>query len=121
MALLNGDQSKSFLFQLVKIFSNSPKAIGYQKLTVDSTAGGVALTVPAGTTYAKLSFESSVASTTVSARYKELGPVYPPTATDGIQMRDGLIFDVSEYQNLINFRAIQTGGGTHQLHVQYYK
>jgi len=31
------------------------------------------------------------------------------------------LFDITDYQNLVNFQVIQTGAGTHTLHITYYK
>ena len=63
--------------------------------------------------------ESSL--TTPAIRYLELGDKTPPTSTDGIQRSNLDAFDINGYSNLLNFRAIQVGVGTHTLHVQYYK
>lgn len=116
-----GNQSKSYLSILTRLGLNSFKTIGYQKLTVDGTVGGLSLTIPTGAKYARLSFESSIASTTVAARYKTVGPISPVTATDGMQIRDGLVFDLIDNQNLVNFRVIQATAGTHTLHIEYGK
>lgn len=116
MNLQFGNQSKSYLDQLLKQNLNSFKAFSYQKLTVTGTA--VSLTVPENAKYAEIRLESSVTST-IAARYLITGGV--PTATDGMALNNLDLFDISDYQNLVNFKAIQTGAGTHTLHIQYYK
>ncbi len=113
------DQSKSYLKQLVDASRYNLIAFGYQTLTVDATVGGVSLTVPAGANYALIEVESSIA--TPAIRYKECGPTSAVTATDGIRRSNLDAFDVVGYQNLINFRAIQVGAGTHQINVMYYR
>lgn len=108
--------TENLLQELITLTKKHHVALGYQKLTVAGTA--VALTVPANATYALLSLESSIG--TPAIRYLELGGTTPPTATDGIQRSSLDAFDITGYQNLVNFRAIQVGAGTHTLHIQYY-
>lgn len=117
MALHFGNQSKSYLEKLVTQGFNNPKAIGYEKLSVGGTA--VSLSPPAGTTYCDISLESSN-TTSVAVRYLMLGDKTLPTSTDGKPLSNSLEFDILDYQNIINFRAIQTAAGTHTLHIQYY-
>lgn len=117
MSNLFGNQSKSFLAELVKINKSNLLAFAYQKLTVSSSV--VALTVPEGATYALVTVESSLS--TPAIRYLELGNVTPPTSTDGMVRTTLDTFDITGAPNLINFRAIQVAAGTHTLHVQYYK
>jgi len=111
------DQSKTLLRELIQITRYNLVALDYQKLTVAGTA--VQLTVPAGARYALIVLQSSI--TTPAIRYLELGDKTLPTATDGIPRSDLDALDVQGYQNLVNFRAIQVGAGTHTLHIQYYK
>ena len=117
MSTLFGNQSKSFLAELVRLNKYNLLAFSYQKLTVSSSV--VSLTVPADAKYALISVESSI--TTPAIRYLEIGDKTPPSATDGIVRSNLDAFDVTGYPNLINFRAIQVGAGTHTLHIQYYK
>lgn len=117
MSNLFGNQSKSFLAELVKINKSNLLAFAYQKLTVSGSV--VALTVPDGATYALVTVESSLS--TPAIRYLELGNVTPPTSTDGMVRTTLDTFDITGAPNLINFRAIQVAAGTHTLHVQYYK
>lgn len=115
------DQSKSYLSELIRLNKKDLIAIGYQKLTVDGTAGGVSLTVPTNASYALIVLESSVTGQ-VAIRYLECGnTVYAVTATDGIGRSHLDAFDIDGKENMTNFRAIQTTAGTHTLHVQYYK
>jgi hypothetical protein len=112
-----GNKSKSYLEQLVRQGNNAPQALSYQKLTVAGTA--VLLTVPATATYCEIEVESSITGRAV--RYLSLGASSLPTSTDGLSGRDGDKFDILTYSNMLNFRAIQVAGGTHTLHIQYYK
>ena len=117
MSNLFGNQSKSFLAELVKINKFNLLAFAYEKLTVNGTV--VALTVPTEATYALVTVESSL--TTPAIRYLELGLVTPPTTTDGMSRSNLDTFDITGTPNLVNFRATQVAAGTHILHVQYYK
>ncbi len=114
---IRSDQNKSYSSELLRLANYSLTALGYQKLTVGGTA--VSLTVPDTATYALVVLQSSI--TTPAIRYLELGGTILPTSTDGIPRSDLDAFDISGYQNLVNFRAIQVGAGTHTLHIQYYK
>ena len=111
-----GNQSKSYLSNLERIAKYNLLAYAYQKLTVGGTA--VSLTVPLDAKYADISVESSNTST-VAIRYLITGGI--PTATDGKPLNHLTEFDIQGQPNLINFKAIQTGAGTHTLHIQYYK
>lgn len=117
MGALFGNQSKSFLAELVRLNKYNLLAFAYQKLSVSGTV--VSLTVPAGATYAMISVESSL--TTPAIRYLEIGDKVPPTNTDGIIRSNLDAFDVTGYPNLFNFRAIQVAQGVHTLHIQYYR
>lgn len=115
-----GDESKQYLSQLLTLNRYNLKAIGWQSLTVDATSGGVALTVPTNATYALIVVESTI--TTPAIRYLECGnSVQPVTATVGIPRSNLDVLDIQGKENLINFRAIQVGAGTHSLSIQYYK
>lgn len=116
MNLQFGNQSKSYLDQLLKQNLNNFKAFSYQKLTVTGTV--VSLTVPENAKYAEIRLESSITAT-IAARYLITGDI--PTATDGMALNNLDLFDISDYQNLVNFKIIQATAGTHTLHIQYYK
>ena len=111
-----GNQSKSYLDQLLKNSRNSFKAFSYQKVTVTATA--TALTVPADAKYMEVRLESSVTAS-VAARYLITGAA--PTATDGMAINNLDLFDVTDYQNIVNFQVILATAGTTVLHIQYYK
>lgn len=113
---LYSDNSKSLLRGILQKSNHDLLAVGYEKISVSTIKS---LTVPTGATYALITVESSL--TTPAIRYLELGDKTPPTSTDGIQRSNLDAFDVNGYSNLLNFRAIQVGVGTHTLHVQYYK
>lgn len=117
MANEYGNQSKSYLSDLVRISRYNLLAVGYQQLTVAGTA--VSLTVPADAKYALLTVESSIS--TPAIRYLELGDKTLPTATIGMSRTTLDTFDITGTPNLVNFRAIQIAAGTHTLHIQYYK
>jgi len=111
---------RSYLSSLLTLNKANLIAIGFQSLTVDSTAAGVSLTVPDNAKYALIVTESTATGTAV--RYLECGPgAATVTSAVGIPRSNLDAFDIQGYQNLINFRAIQAQSGTHQLSVQYYK
>ena len=113
-----GNQSKSYLSELVRLNKYNLIACGYEQLTVAGTAVGFA-SIPSDAKYALIEVESSI--TTPTIRYLELGDTTKPTASTGIRRSDSSAFDVTGMPNLINFRAIQVGAGTHKLNIQYYK
>lgn len=113
-----GNSSKSYLSELTRLTKYSLIACGYEQLTVAGTAVGFA-SIPAEAKYALIEVESSI--TTPAIRYLELGTNTPPTTSIGVRRSNLDAFDVSGMPNLINFRAIQVGAGTHKLNVQYYK
>lgn len=119
MALLNGDQSKSYLNQLVTLANNGFKAFAYQALTVTG-ATAQSLTIPVGTKYMECRLESSITAS-VPVRYLLLGGATLPTTTTGMAINHLDVFDVTDAQNVNNFRIIEATAGTHVLHVQYYK
>lgn len=113
-----GNQSKSYLSELVRLNKYNLIACGQEQLTVAGTAVGLA-SIPADAKYALIEVESGL--TTPAIRYFELGAATLPTASLGIRRSNLDAFDVSGMPNLLNFRAIQIAGGTHKLNVQYYK
>ena len=107
------DNIKSILKRLNKFTSNSPKAIAYEKITL--TPGTVkTLTVPANANYAKLRITSAL--TTVCAYYLEHNQDPSVASVIGIPLMHLDIFDVTDTQNLSNFKI--DGDGI--LHVQYF-
>lgn len=111
------DNSKSQLKEILRLNNKNLIANGYEKLTVSSSV--IALTVPTNSNYALVVVESSI--TTPAIRYLELGDIIPPSGTDGIPRSNLDAFDIQGYQNLVNFRVIQVGAGTHTLQIQYYR
>lgn len=111
------DNSKSLLAELIKITRYNLKAVGYESLTVAGTAVKL-VSIPDNANYALITVESDL--TTPAIRYLELGDQALPTATDGIARSNSDAFDVQGKENLINFRVIQVGAGTHSVKVQYY-
>ncbi len=119
MALQFGNQSKSYLSELVKLGLNSPKAFGYEQLTISSSVQN--LTIPAGATYAKVSVESSVTSGIV-ARYLEFGGTVTAVAIGtGIPLYNGTVFEITDFADLNGFQVILETAGTTKLNIQYYK
>lgn len=113
------DNSKSYLRELVRLNKYNLIACGYQKLDV-SSAGVKSLTIPDGATYMEIA-STSDNITTIPMFYLMLGDVVPPTATEGLPLKDGTFFDVLGRSNIENFRVIRTGADTNTLYIQYYK
>jgi len=117
MPLYNGDQSKSYLSQLVTLAKNGFNAFSYQQLTVAGTV--VNPTIPAETKYAMITLESDVTSG-IAIRFLETGQTVVASGT-GMPLENGGTIDVVGAQNLSQFQAIQEGAGTHKLNITYYK
>ncbi len=116
-----GNQSKSYLDQLLRQQRYNLTAIGYQQLVVGGTA--VALTVPADATYALIEVESDL--TTPAIRYLELGNTTLPTASTGIRRSnlDGVDIDkLGKFGESIGFKfgdyAVGNDGNTYKI---YYR
>ena len=95
-------------------------AVDYEDITVDNTAGGVALTAtkvqPAAGIRRKavrISFESA------ELRFRHDGGA--PTTTVGHRANDGDVLTLHGTNNLINFRAIRTGGVSATARVTYFQ
>lgn len=87
----------------------------YQQITVDATAGGVALTnVPAAAKFALLMVE------TAAIRWRDDGT--GPTAAVGMPIAagSGLWYDAGQ-AGLVAFRAIRQAGVSAVLNVTYYQ
>ena len=110
------DQSKSYLEKLVRIAENSPKAIGYESITLDGTVKR--LTPPIDTTYAIATLES--VDTGVAARYLETLST-TVSSTVGLPVTSLQSIDILDYQNIINFQIIRVQSGATTLKVQYYR
>lgn len=84
-------------------------ALGYQQLTVSTTA--VALTLPAGAQFAQVEAESA------GIRWRDDG--VNPTASVGMTLAAGesIWYDAG---GLAAFRAIRSGGADAILNVSYY-
>ena len=112
-----GNQSKSYLSELVKYAKNSFKAFAYENLSI-SSAAVFTPTIPADTKYAELVLESSITAT-VPIRYKIDGGI--PTAVNGMPLNHLDRFDITDFANLNNLKFIRTGAGTYNVHITYYK
>jgi len=93
-------------------------AVGYQKLTVTGVSAQ-SLTVPTSAVYAEIRVESAT-TTGIIMRYLMLGATTPPTTTDGMALSYLDLFDITNGDNVRNFRVIAVSG-SHTLHIQYYK
>lgn len=114
------DQNKAYTAELVKLAKQNLIAIGYQKLEVDATAGGLSLTVPANAKYALIVTESDVSGYAI--RYLECGnTVSTVTSSNGIPRANGDAFDIQGAENMRNFRVIEAQAGATYINVQYYK
>ncbi len=112
-----GNQSKSYLSELVRQGLNSFVAFGYEKITVSNSV--VSLTPPTDARYATITVESSV-TTGVVIRFL-LDRSIAVSTTDGQGLRDGSVLDITMAENLKNFQAIQAQAGTHVIYVEYFK
>lgn len=96
--------------------------IGYEKLAVDSHTTAVKLTVPAKANYAILRLVADATTTdkTLVIRFRMDGTA--PTTAEGMPIGDKESFDISETQNLTNFRAISIEASkTHYLYILYFE
>jgi len=112
-----GNQSKSYLSELVKYAKNSFKAFAYENLSI-SSASVFTPTIPTGTKYAEIVLESSVTAT-VPIRYRIDGGL--PTSVNGMPLNHLDRFDITDFANINNFKVIRTGAGTYNLHITYYR
>lgn len=85
---------------------------GYQQLTVDATAGGLALTVPANTTRALLNVEAA------ALRWTDDGTA--PTASIGTLQKADTYFELNGPESLKAFRAIKDDATDAVLNISYY-
>ena len=109
---------ESYLKKIKQAAINSFKACGYEAITVSTSVQR--LTIPVDSKYALMKLVSSGAGN--AANYLEFG--LPVTASAGMPISDGTVFDVTDTQNLASFNIIKTTAGaafTTILHVQYYK
>jgi len=118
MSQIFGNQSKSYLDQLVQNALNSFKAFAYQKITVDATVQ--TLTVPDGAKYAQMVLQSDIAAPDNAARYL-LTKSTTVSATEGLPLPNGSVIDVTDYANLQGFQITRVAAGTTYLFVQYFK
>lgn len=111
-----GNQSKSYLSELLREQLSNLNAFSYQKLTVDGTVKN--LTIPTDAKAALISMESSIAAT--AARYLETKQTTVST-TEGMPLKDGTELTILGAQNLSQFQITQAAGGTHTIYITYYK
>lgn len=117
MAFEFGNQSKSYLSKILRHDTNAFKAFSYQNLSI-SSAAVFTPSIPDGTKYMEIRVESSVTAS-VPLRYLITGG--NPTSTDGMALNHLDLLDITDAQNIQNFKVIRTGAGTHNLHITYYK
>lgn len=112
-------------FKDALIRANLPQNLavcGYEKLSVTDAAIFM-LTVPDGTKYCEIAVES-VTTTGFVANYvmfENASPATLPSATDGIPVSHGTVFDIPYVDAIANFRIIGRTGISCTLHIQYYK
>jgi hypothetical protein len=116
MSLEFGNQSKSYQSRSLRAALNTPAAIGYETITVDGTIKS--LTPTAGATHAFIKLESS--ATGIAVRILEFKST-AVTTTVGIGLSNLDTYNITNAQNITGFQVTQAQGGTHKLHVQYYK
>lgn len=110
------NQSTTEIVRAIR-FNPTLVAFGYQKLTVTG-ATAQALTVPTGAIYAEISVESATTSGIIM-RYLMISGTNP-TTTDGMPLSYLTLFDITNGDNVANFKVIAVSG-SHTLHIQYYK
>lgn len=97
--------------------ANPGKCVGFEQITVTSTAKNLNPTVCSQTPrYAIMALESDV--TGVAVRYLLTGSV--PTASVGMPKSNLSSWDVISTQDIVRFKIIQAQVGTHTLNVEYY-
>lgn len=112
------DTPEQLLNKIKQATVNSFKAFAYEAITVTTTAQQ--LTVPAGARYALLKLISDGTGNTANCLQFRL----PVTASAGMPISDGTVFDITDAQNLAGFNIIKTTSGVAAntvLHVEYYK
>lgn len=85
---------------------------GYQQITVDDTAGGLALTVPAGSVRAVCNVEAA------ALRWRDDGTA--PTASLGTLQKADTHFELHGPESLKAFRAIKDDSTNAVLNISYY-
>lgn len=107
---------EEYLKKIKQAALNSVYAFGYEAITVDGTVKN--FTIPTGASYAFCILESD--ATGIAIRTLQSG-VTPVSTTVGMGMANSGFMDVVGAQNLAGFQVTQAQGGTHILHVEYYK
>jgi len=107
---------EEYLKKIKQAAVNTPIAFGYEALTIDNTVKK--LTIPDGAIYALTRLESD--ATGIAVRLLESG-IVPVSTTVGIGLANLDPYDITNAQNLAGFQVTQAQGGTHVLHIQYYK
>jgi hypothetical protein len=111
-----GNQTKSYSNLLVRAAYNNFKAFAYEQIAIDGSIKK--LNIPDGAKYALLTVESDVDGIVV--RYLET--LSETVAVGyGIPVTNGSAFDVTDYENLVNFQITEESSNTTMLNVQYYK
>lgn len=89
----------------------------FEQITVDNTAGGKPLTAATYTTDAKVAF---ITAETAQMRYRFDG-VAAVTTSAGHLLEVGQSIVLSNYSQIVKFRAIRTGGTSGVISVTYLK
>lgn len=94
----------------MRVNLGQPVAGAIERVTVDATVGGVALTVPAG------ALRAVIKCVDAAVTWRDDGTA--PTASTGVQLDPG---EWLEYEgNLFALKFIRVGASDGELHVAYY-
>lgn len=115
--MIFGNSEKSYLEGLFRATQNSFKALSYQQITVSGSSQ--ALTVPSTARYALCIVESDN-TTAIVARFLETTQTTVAIGV-GMPVKDGTVFDITDFANLSGFRIIQESANTTKINIQYYK
>lgn len=95
-------------------------AVDYEDLTIDNTGGGVTLTATKIQPSAGLRRKAvRITFETAELRFRHDGGA--PTTTVGHRANDGDVLALHGTNNLLNFKAIRTGGTSATARVTYFQ
>lgn len=108
---------KNTLSSLRKIAANFGKARSFQVLDLTDNAVH-SLTVPTGMSYCQMRIKTTSAAANIPiAWYRVDGGT--PAADNGIPLLGWEFLDITDFENLQNFKIIAVAG-TEKLYIQYY-
>jgi hypothetical protein len=108
---------------MMTIISNALRAVGHSSITVDATAGGVALEASRYSSHQAGGFHTTpcaalITTETADARYTLDGTA--PTAAVGHLLESGSALMIEGEDNIANFRAFRTSGTSATFKVTFY-